>query len=198
MLDSRGFQTARSPYPCLQCRVRGVASPLLILDSVTYILDKICSMSIKACAFNKEAAYHVGAYYAAGTSEKLAIAEVYDIFVSEAASFTATISDIFSKYKLPHVSCDHVVNLWNSYPMQFWQNWLNFVMWYSTTVCGVWAKDHLGNSADFMLLFYCFHVCFFFFLQVRRILKEFNISLPQDKTWNAYENAYNRRAFERI
>ena len=36
------------------------------------------------------------------------------------------------------------------------------------------------------------------FYQIRRILKEINAALPQDASWNAFDNSYDRAAYERI
>ena len=41
---------------------------------------------------------------------------------------------------------------------------------------------------------FTFHV----YYQVRRILAEIHAPLPQDQAWNAFNNSYDRRAYERI
>ena len=77
--------------------------------------------------------------------------------------------------------------------MQFWQNQLNFAIWCATTGCGVDFNHHLKDSGMIGSLFR-FHV----YYQTRRILKEISAALPQDASWNAFSNGYDRSAYERI
>ena len=153
-------------------------------------------MDIKAFSFNSNVKYHAGAQDTASRLASLTKAHV-QVQAADAAdgtSFETQFTDVFEKYRLPYVSSDTLVQAWNSTPMQFWQNQLNFAVWCATTGCGVSVKDHL--TADNLLLqsLYRFHV----YYQTRRMLKEIQASLPQDQAWNATSNSYDRQAYERI
>ena len=77
--------------------------------------------------------------------------------------------------------------------MRFWQNQLNFAVWCATTGCGAGFNNHLNDKSMVGSLFR-FHV----YYQTRRILFEMSVALPQDTNWNAFDNSYNRSAYERI
>ena len=77
-------------------------------------------------------------------------------------SFETQFTDVFEKYRLPYVSSDTLVQAWNSTPMQFWQNQLNFAVWCATTGCGVSVKDHLTANDP-----YC-NLCIAFTYTTRR------------------------------
>ena len=108
--------------------------------------------------------------------------------------FTADVEDIFSKYRLPHISSETVVGLWQTNPMGFWQNQVNFAVWCSTTGCGVSWRDHLDIDRPLARSVFRFHT----YYQVRRILDELQVPLPQDRAWSPFQNPYDRRAYERI
>ena len=55
-------------------------------------------------------------------------------------------------------------------------------------------EDHLTHDDDFIQSVYRFHV----YYQIRRILGEMQVPLPNDETWNAMENSYDRRGYEKI
>ena len=153
-------------------------------------------MDIKAFSFNSNVKYHAGVQDTASRLASLTKAHV-QVQAADAAdgtSFETQFTDVFEKYRLPYVSSDTLVQAWNSIPMQFWQNQLNFAVWCATTGCGVSVKDHL--TADDLLLqsLYRFHV----YYQTRRILKEIQASLPQNQAWNATNNSYDCQAYERI
>ena len=78
--------------------------------------------------------------------------------------------------------------------MKFWQNKINFAVWCATTGCGVSAEDHLSSKVPMVRSVYLFHV----YYQVRRILEEMQVPLPQDDTWDAFDTPYNQRAYEQI
>ena len=102
--------------------------------------------------------------------------------------------DIFERYRLLSVSSDILVQAWGSSPMQFWQNQLNFAVWCATAGCGVSLEDHLTTADDLLQSVYRFHV----YYQIRRILVEIHAPLPQDQAWDAVNNPYDRRGYERI
>ena len=78
--------------------------------------------------------------------------------------------------------------------MRFWQNKVNFAVWCATTGCGVSEEDHLNSETPMVQSVYRFHV----YYQIRRILEEMQVPLPQDDTWDAFDTPYNQRAYERI
>ena len=107
--------------------------------------------------------------------------------------FEAKYPDIFEKYLLK-VNSDDVIQAWRTNPMQFWQNQLNFAVWCATTGCGVSVEDHLTNDDEFLRSVYRFHA----YYQIRRILEDIQVPLPYDDTWNAVNNSYGRKGYEKI
>ena len=116
------------------------------------------------------------------------------IQVRSSDGFQTQYPDVFRKYRPPNVNSDKIVQAWNSTPMQFWQNQVNFAIWCATAGCGVSAQDHLSASDKLIRSLYLFHT----YYQTRRILDEIQAPLPQDQVWDALNNPYDRRAFERI
>ena len=115
------------------------------------------------------------------------------IVTSDGKSFHISFPDASEKYTLPYVESDALVQRWRTRWMSFWQNHLNFAIWCATTGCGVSFNNHLKETGMIGSLFR-FHV----YYQTRRILVEMGVVLPQDTSWNAFDNAYNRSAYERI
>lgn len=72
--------------------------------------------------------------------------------------FEAKFPDVFQNYHGPNVSSNKLIQAWNSNPMQFWQNQLNFAIWYATIDCGVSVKDHLTAKDPLLRSLYCFHI----------------------------------------
>ena len=58
------------------------------------------------------------------SSDDLVIQKIY---TSNRDLFKVELADPFEKYRLPHVNSDKIVNSWNSDPLKFYQNQLNFV-----------------------------------------------------------------------
>ena len=115
-----------------------------------------------------------------------------NIIVNSDGSFKVSFPNILEKYKLPYVESDALVNRWRTDWMQFWQKQLHFAVWCATTSCGVDFNHHL--KAESIGSMFMFRVNY----QIRRILKEINAALPQDASWNAFENSYDLAAYERI
>ena len=115
-----------------------------------------------------------------------------EIHTSNDGSFKVSFQDIFEGYKLPYTKSEDVIKKWNSTPGIFWQNQLHFAIWCATTGCGV-SIMHL-NLGGLMGSLYNFHV----YYQTRRILKEIQVPLPQDPSWNPLDNTYDQRSYERI
>ena len=116
-----------------------------------------------------------------------------NIIVNSDCSFKVSFPNIREKYELPYVESDALANRWRTDWMQFWQNQLNFAVWCAATGCGVDFNHHLKAEGMVGSMF-MFHV----YYQIRRILKEINMALPQDASWNAFDNNYDRAAYERI
>ena len=154
-------------------------------------------MDTKAFSFNSDAKYRTGAVFSVlpNVAKQLTHANIQvQGCTGRSGAFQTQFSDVFQKYILPYVECDSLVQAWHSHPMQFWQNQLNFAVWCATTGCGVSSQDHLSSADPLMCSLYHFHV----YYQARRILKEIQTPLPQDRAWSAFNNPYDRRAYERI
>lgn len=126
---------------------------------------------------------------------KVAIAQPLEIGVCGDSKFTTGVPDIFSKYKLPNVSSNHIGDLWNSHPMGV----LSKPPEFRRLVCynGVRSLSHLSDvttTEPLVRSIYIFHAYF----QVWQILTELRAALPEDATFNTYENSYDRKAYERI
>ena len=144
----------------------------------------------------KEFAYSEQAHYAHWSAFKVKTVNIINqniVVTSDGKSFQGSFPDVSEKYILPYVKSDAVVQRWRTDWMSFWQNQLNFAVWCATTGCGVDFNNHLNDTGMIGSLFR-FHV----YYQTRRILFEMAIALPQDTSWNAFDNNYNRSAYERI
>ena len=149
-----------------------------------------------AFSFNKDAKYSAGVQKSDGKSFLKATTFVrpsVDISVSS-GSFQTQYPDPFQQYALPKISSNLLVNAWHSNPMGWWQNQMNFAVWCATTGCGVSEQDHLQALDPMVRSLYGFHV----YYQIRRILTELRVPLPQDKAWSYHSNAYDKRAYERL
>ena len=155
-------------------------------------------MNPKAFSFNSDVKYPVGVQDTASSEDVSRLAkahvQVQAVGAADDTSFETHYPDVFEKYRLPNISSDTLVQAWNSFPMQFWQNQLNFAVWCATTGCGVSVKDHLIANDPLLQSLYRFHV----YYQTRQILEEVQAPLPQDQAWRATSNPYDCRAYERI
>ena len=150
-------------------------------------------MSIKEFKFNSEANYSHNIKFSKKQIELI----TQNIIIKEALEstgkgFHVKFPNIFEKYKLS-VNSDRLVERWNTKWMMFWQNQLNFAIWCATTGCGVDYMNHITASGMTGSLFK-FHV----YYQIRRILFEMGVALPQSKSWNAFNNSYNRKVYEQL
>ena len=152
-------------------------------------------MNAKAFKFNSEAKYNPGLQKTAardvGNLRKVRVRVQAD---DPQKFFEAKYPDIFEHYIMPKSYSDKWLQAWRTTPMQFWQNQLNFAVWCATTGCGVSVEDHLTPDDGFLQSVYRFHV----YYQIRRILEEIQAPLPYDETWNAMENSYDRKGYEKI
>ena len=144
----------------------------------------------------KEFAYNYQAEYPPRSVFKVKTINIIDqniVVTADGKSFLVSFPDVSEKYILPYVESDAVVQRWRTDWMKFWQNQLNFAVWCATTGCGVDFNNHLKETGMIGSLFR-FHV----YYPTRRILFEMSAALPQDASWNAFDNKYNRSAYERI
>ena len=146
----------------------------------------------EAFRFNSAAKYQPGATSAKNVAS-LTTAIVLVQFAQN-KGFEARYPDVFDKYIVPKVKSDSMVNVWNNFPMRFWQNQVNFATWCATTGCGVSLEDHLTADNPMINSLYRFHT----YYQIRRILEEIKAPLPQDQAWRPTDNSYDERAYERI
>ena len=149
-------------------------------------------MDTQAFVFNSDAKYQTGGVFSPHLKDTQLTQP--NIQVGTAGAFQTQFPNVFQKYRLPNISSDQLVQAWNSHPMQFWQNQMNFAVWCATTGCGISVNDHLGTTDPLMHSLYNFHV----YYQVRWILDEIQAPLPQDQVWAAFNNPYDRRAYEQI
>ena len=149
-------------------------------------------------AFNRDASYPARAGFPRNVARKDLMEAHIQVVVPEKAGgrgdFMARLQDIFDHYRLPHISSEKIMGLWQTHPMGFYQNQVNFAVWCSTTGCGVSWREHLDIDRPLARAVYRFHV----YYQVRRILDELQAPLPQDQAWAPFQNPYDRRAYERI
>ena len=107
--------------------------------------------------------------------------------------FLAKFPHIFEKYTVT-IKNKEDESAWKDNPMQFWQSQLHFAIWCATSGCGVSFRNHLSSSNALTKSLFYFHV----YYQTRRILDEIKCPLPQDPSFNANNNNYDRMAYERI
>jgi len=147
-------------------------------------------------AFNSNAQYPIKSGYPRHLAARDLQEAHIQVVVPEKGrgDFTVKFLDVFTKYKLPHISSERIIDGWNSSPMGFYQNQVNFAVWCSTTGCGVSWRDHLDTDQPLARALFRFHAYF----QVRRILDELQAPLPQDEAWDPFRNPYDQRAYERL
>ena len=144
----------------------------------------------------KEFKYNANANYQHSSTFKVKTIDIIDqniVVTSDNDSFHVSFPNLFEKYTLPYVETDALVQRWRSNWMLFWQNQLNFALWCSTTGSGVDFNNHLKDKGMIGSLFR-FHI----YYQTRRILFEMSAAMPQDPSWNAFDNNFDQKAYERI
>ena len=116
------------------------------------------------------------------------------IYVTIKDSFKIKVLNPFKQYQNPMIKNDAIPRWWNSNPIQFYQNQLNFVICCATTGCGVSYVNHFNHSNPLTKAVYQFHV----YYQFRRILSELRVPLPGEKSHNPFNNPIDLKAFQRI
>ena len=100
---------------------------LLRLDIRKSLEHTVISMDPNLYAFNRDASYATCAGFPHNDAYKDLIGAHVQFVVPEKShggrgDFTAEVEDIFAKYRLPHISSETVIGLWQTDPMGFWQN----------------------------------------------------------------------------
>ena len=80
---------------------------------------------------------------------------------------------------------------WNKAPMRLWQSQLNFAVWCTSSACGV-SSAHLNYAKHPMIrAVYRFHT----YYHVRQVLKQLQVPLPHESSFNASDNPYTSSEF---
>ena len=106
-------------------------------------------------------------------------------------SFQVRFPNVFTNYPLGAVRVeDQKFKDWDHYKFTLWQSQLNFVVFCSSSACGV-SVEHLNAKEPMIRSIYCFHV----YYHIRRILKILEIPLPYENSFNQSNNSYNHEKF---
>ena len=110
-------------------------------------------------------------------------------------TFPVRFPNIFVDYPLGSMKVsDKLWTNWNKAPLKLWQTQLNFVVWCTSSSCGVSSK-HLNYKKHPMITsVYCFHV----YYHVRRVLERLQTPLPHETGFNAADNPYTESEFFKI
>ena len=106
-------------------------------------------------------------------------------------SFQVKFPNVFKNYPLGAVRVeDQRFKDWDHYKFTIWQSQLNFVVFCTSSACGV-SVEHLNAKEPMIRSIYRFHL----YYHIRRILKILEIPLPYDNFFNQYNNPYNHEKF---
>ena len=139
--------------------------------------------------YNPDVKYDVGPHY---HLKNIALNPL-TIVVSD-KSFQTKVNNPFQTYLNPAVKTDQIPRQWNSNPIQFYQNQLNFAIVCASTGCGVSYVNHLNHTDPLIKSVYRFHL----YYQARRILSELSTPLPHEKSFKVFNNPIEMKAFDRI
>ena len=140
--------------------------------------------------YNPETNYLIGPRY----HTKDVKLDYLQIYVTTEKNFKIKVLNPFHNYLNPAIKNDSVPRQWNSNPLQFYQNQLNFAILCATTGCGVSYVNHFNHSDPLTRSVFQFHV----YYQFRRILSELRIPLATEKSHNPFNNPIDLKAFQRI
>ena len=123
---------------------------------------------------------------------------IQNITVSEhdnhSNSFLVKFANVFMNYPVSAVRIeDQRFIAWDHYKFTLWQMQLNFVVFCTTSACGV-SVEHMNAKNPMIRSIYRFHV----YYHIRRILKIVEIPLPYENSFNQYNNPYNHEKFIKI
>ena len=102
-------------------------------------------------------------------------------------TFPVRFPNIFVDYLLGQMRVgDKLWMNWNKAPMQLWQTQLNFMVWCTSSACGVSSVCLNYKKHPMIRAVYRFHV----YYHVRRVLKRLQTPLPHETSFSAADNPY--------
>ena len=105
--------------------------------------------------------------------------------------FQVKFPNVFTNYPLGAVRVeDQRFKDWDHYKFTIWQSQLNFVVFCASSTCGV-SVEHLNAKEPMIRSIYLYYV----YCHIRRILKILEIPLPNENSFNQYNNPYNHEKF---
>jgi hypothetical protein len=140
--------------------------------------------------YNPDANYPIGPKY----QTKNINLDNLEIYVTTEKSFKIKVLNPLQKYLNPIIKNDTIPSQWNSNPLQFYQNQLNFAICCATTGCGVSYVNHFNHSDPLTRSVYQFHV----YYQFRRILSELRTPLYGEQSHDPFNNPIDLQAFQKI
>ena len=110
-------------------------------------------------------------------------------------TFPARFLNIFVDYPMGSMKVsDRMWMNWNKAPLKLWQTQLNFMVWSTSSACGV-SSAHLNYKKHPMIrAVHRFHV----YYHMRRVLKRLQVPLPHETGFNAADNPYTESEFFRF
>ena len=106
-------------------------------------------------------------------------------------SFQVKFPNVFTNYPFGAVRVeDRRFKDWDHYKFTLWQTQLNFDVFCASSACGV-PVEHMNAKEQMIRSVYRFHVDYY----IRRILKILEIPLPNENSFNQYNNPYNHETF---
>ena len=123
---------------------------------------------------------------------------IQNITVSEhdnhSDSFQVKFPNVFTNYRLGAVRVEDQRFIdWDHYKITLWQTQLNFVVFCASSAWGV-SVEHMNAKRPMIRSIYYFHV----YYHIRRLLKILKIPLPDENSFNQYNNPYNHEKFVEI
>ena len=140
--------------------------------------------------YNPDANYPIGPKY----QTKNINLDNLEIYVTTEKSFKIKVLNPLQKYLNPIIKNDTIPSQWNSNPLQFYQNQLNFAICCAATGCGVSYVNHFNHPDPLTRSVYQFHV----YYQFRRILSELRTPLYGEQSHDPFNNPIDLQAFQKI
>ena len=118
-----------------------------------------------------------------------------EVVVSTRDTFPAHFPNIFVDYPLGEMKVgDKLWTNWNKAPLKLWQTQLNFVVFCTSSACGVSSEHSNYKKHSMVRALYRFHVCY----HVRRVLKRLQVPLPHKSSFNTADNPFTKSQFFKI
>ena len=118
------------------------------------------------------------------------------ISVSPTESFILKTLNIYPDKSSPKsfTSYHQVQNYIKNSTFKKWDNQLKFAIYCATSGCGVSWQNHLNHSNPLVRSIFRFHTYF----QIRKILHQLQIPLPNTPEFNKENNPYDKQAYEKL